>query len=338
MASTYDESTKIWKGAKIPYACSPDYYFSDLLFEKYSENPKRVLQICADDATQLTCEELKLLSIRVAQNLMRSGVKPNDVICMITHQSHMTTILITGVIFSGALVNPLDAQFDEKDIRAVCEKTKPRIIICDPEVIQKVQNSLSGVDFVYRIYSTSNEESKYLRAVDLLNPTNKEEKFVPLKFEETSDEKILAILCTSGTTGSPKGINISHRFFFSSSVMTIFSHEKSRVACLSPLYWSTGFYPNIQHAYYLKNTRVFSKELFNVEIDIRLVEEFEITSLIMPPSHLMMLLDSEKFLSSNNKSLQTFIVCGSILSNVLRKRFESIFPDRQLFFTALWHD
>lgn len=329
MESTYDETTKLWSGPSLPYSFSTDYYFSDFMFEKFDADPKRVLQVCVDDGTELTSEELKLSSIRVAQNLIKSGVKPNDVITMITHQSHMTTSLINGVIFSGALINPLDAQFDEKDIRAVCENTKPRIIICDPEAIPKVQKSLNGVNFIYRIYTTSSDESaKYLRAVDLLKPTNEEEKFVPLKFEETADEKVLAILCTSGSTGSPKGTKLSHKYFLNVLSLLTLSKETAKSACLSPLYWSTGFYPNI--LFTTNNVRVFSKELFSVEMVIKLVEEFEITSLVMPPSHLIMLLDSHEFLTSNNKSLQNFMASGSILSNVVRKKFESIFPDRQM--------
>lgn len=204
--ANFDENTKIWKIESIPYSYLPDYMVSDLMFEELSKDPKRIFQICADDGTKLTAEELKISSIRVAQNLMKSDVRPNDVVCLITHQSHMTTILISGVIFCGALINPLDSQFDEKDIRVVCENLKPKIIICDPEAIPKIQKSLNEVKFVYSIYSTASasEESNFLKTVDLLKPTGNEESFKPFKFEEKSDEKILAILCTSGSTGEMK--------------------------------------------------------------------------------------------------------------------------------------
>lgn len=60
------------------------------------------------------------------------------------------------------------------------------------------------------------------------------------------------------------------------------------------------------------------------------MEEYKITNLILSPANLAYLLDSKKFLSSKNESLTDFLLIGAIVQNVLRTKFESIFPDRNM--------
>lgn len=129
--------------------------------------------------------------------------------------------------------------------------------------------------------------------------------------------------------GAPKGMCLMNDYLLNSTAIQIYRGE-TRSACLSPLYWSSGFYPNISLAYSPHNVRIFTKELFSIEMVIKLVEEYKVTDFVFPPSQLATILDSEKFLSSKNESLHTIIAGGGIVANVLRDKFYSLFPDRNL--------
>lgn len=203
MQSKFDSVTKIWSGSAYKHPFPMDLMFSDVIYENLCENPDLVLQISDSDDHKVTANELRLSSIRIAQNLMKIDIKSDHVVGMITHQSNFATFLITGCTFLGAIINPLDAYLSEADIRHVLMQTKPKIIICDYETIPKLESALQNVDYKFVIYSTY-DHTDYPSAQQFLAPTNEEENFLMPKFAQPSDEKILCVLCSSGTTGTPK--------------------------------------------------------------------------------------------------------------------------------------
>jgi 4-coumarate--CoA ligase len=204
MNSSFDPETKIWSGIKIPYSFPMDLMIGDLLLASLLKTPERVLQISKSDDKAITCDEMRISMIRVAQNLAKIGIKEDDVVGIIVPQSHFTTSIIYGCIALGALINPLHPAMSETDISGVFAQTRPKIIICQPDAISKVQRALKDVDFNYRIYSTSTKSSLFLKAQNFIKPTGYEDSFKLPKFSKLANEKNFAILCSSGTTGMPK--------------------------------------------------------------------------------------------------------------------------------------
>lgn len=96
------------------------------------------------------------------------------------------------------------------------------------------------------------------------------------------------------------------------------------------MYWSSGFFRNILTGITLFDVPIVTSKKFNVDNFIEICEKYKVTSITMPPSHLSVLLNSEKFLSTKIESLTTFMVGGAIISNSLRKKFEQYFPDKNM--------
>lgn len=331
--SKYDAETKTWHGAQIPYPYAMDVTFGELVLKNLSKNPDRIIQIFADDETTLSCGQLRISSIRVAQHLEKIGIQEDDIIGLITHHSHFATCFITGCVLAGAIVNPLDGLMSENDILHVFSESKPKIIVCDGDVIPKLQRALKNVDFDFRIYSTTDEMSTYhLKAKNFLKPTGDEVNFKHRKFAKPSNEKALMILCTSGTTGSPKSVCTSHATIIAIfSIMSLFSDSPpSKSILFSPLYWTTGMFSHLNVSFAERETRIWTSRKFSIETFIELVEKYQITNVLMAPYVLSTVLNSQKFLSSHNESLQRFLVTGAILSEESRKKFDELLPNRNL--------
>lgn len=332
--SKYDGRTKIWHGPQIPYRYAMDVMLGDLVLEKLAATPERILQICADDETTLTCEQLRLSSIRVAQHLEKIGIKEDDVIGLITHHSHFATCFITGCILIGAIVNPLDVQMSESDIHHVYNESKPKVILCDDEAILKLKKALQSVDFNYRIYSTTKGTSSnfQLNAQNFVKPTGDEAKFKAPKLAKPSDQQLLAILCSSGTTGMTKSVCVTHAT--SIEIISYLSltpvSTPSKSLSFSPLYWVSGFYSNLIITFSENEIRIFTDRKFSVDIFIGIVEAYQISDVLTAPYGLNTLMNSQNFLSSNKNSLKNITLAGAIFSQEARQTFDEILPNINL--------
>lgn len=128
---------------------------------------------------------------------------------------------------------------------------------------------------------------------------------------------------------SYKGVTITHASYF--LWLPLIPNAKESVSlCFSPVYWGSGFFRNITVSLSSTDLRIFTKNPFDVSTFIEIVERYKVTNVNMPPSSLAVLLNSEEFLASNTKSLQSFNVIGSIVSKVLREKFEKYFPDKMM--------
>lgn len=67
--SSFDETTKVGKGEKLEYPYPTGIHISEIILDSLKKRSNRVLQIYDENGAQLTCEELRLKTTRVAQNL-----------------------------------------------------------------------------------------------------------------------------------------------------------------------------------------------------------------------------------------------------------------------------
>lgn len=168
-----------------------------------------------------------------------------------------------------------------------------------------------------------------------MKPTGIEHEFVPSKFEVSGDKKILAVLCSSGTTGLCKGVSISHAFPFLERSALIQLKENSartfeRSLTFSTAYWASGFYPCVTTAMSKITTMVTTKQRFGVNLLIELIEKYRINRFVCPPSQLSEIIRSEAFAKADLSSLLAIIVGGSAVSQHLREKFRTKFPNIRL--------
>lgn len=70
----------------------------------------------------------------------------------------------------------------------------------------------------------------------LLAPNGVEDEFVTIKFEKPADKKLTSIICSSGTTGNPKGVNMTHAQALSSYYSMVMPLPPFKTLNFSPMY------------------------------------------------------------------------------------------------------
>jgi 4-coumarate--CoA ligase len=175
--ATFDSDLKVWEGQNISYGFSHNTSIGAELLKKLSETPDRILNICHDDETSVTCRETRLASIRIAQNLTKLGFTKGDVFGFMCSNSTQLPAVLYGSIMIGAPVNPLDIGFKKDDIKHIFEQTRPKLVFCDHEVYEAIKLSLDEMESNAKIITLREPINGVTFVDELLTTTGNEDSF-----------------------------------------------------------------------------------------------------------------------------------------------------------------
>lgn len=183
--STFDSVTKIWTGPGDDRFEDGGLTFRELILSKLRSTPERVFQISDDEGTKLTCAQIELMSIRVAQNLKLLGVNAGDVITYFAKNSSVVAPIVFGCCLLGAPIHPLKCRSDliVEWITAMFEVNRPKVIIIEDcfetvEVLMNITKSLGlGSKFFIANEDKKMCQSNLFHLSELLKETSQERNF-----------------------------------------------------------------------------------------------------------------------------------------------------------------
>lgn len=176
--ATFNSETKVWDGEKVEYPFANDTSVGAEILKSLAETPERVLNICHDDETAMTCEETRLNAIRIAQNLTKLGFKAGDNIGIICTNSTYLSPTLYACLLIGAPINPLDVAFRKDDIVQMFGQTKPKLVFCDSDVYKTVKEAIDELKSNAIIYTLRDviEDTSFI--AELIEPTSNESDFM----------------------------------------------------------------------------------------------------------------------------------------------------------------
>lgn len=327
---TYNNRTKIWTGNYSAYSLALDVYYGEKLLEALDETPERTLQINHEENRKLTCSEVKMSSIRVAQNLQRLGIKPDDVIGFICRNSGNVLPLIFGCALIGAPINPLHVSYSKEKIVLMFGKTRPKLVFCDHDLFNITKEALNENENNAMIFTLVKKIPVVPFVAELLIPTGTEYHFKSPKFEKRASEKLIAIVCSSETTAPLRGVCMPH-----TAILQFINVKFKRIRDFislnfSSIYWSTGLVGVYLAPFRTGETRICSIRSFTPELCIELIEQYRVTVVVLPPVYLNSLINSAATKNGDFSSIVLFSCTGAVLSESLREKFKITFPDKPL--------
>ncbi|MBQ9626748.1 MAG: acyl--CoA ligase, partial [Treponema sp.] len=135
----------------------------------------------------------------LAQWMISNGIKKGDRVAVSGKNSPEWATVFIASMLAGAIACPMDYALHNAEIANLIKTAKPKILFVDEEKYDWFQKNRLGC----KVYSLSPKEPKTF-VYNLPAP-----KKVPA-YPEVSDKDTAAILFTSGTTGNPKGVMLSH--------------------------------------------------------------------------------------------------------------------------------
>ncbi|XP_047327333.1 4-coumarate:CoA ligase 1-like [Impatiens glandulifera] len=188
----------------------PDIYIPDHLplhsycFEKISEFSSRPCLINASNDQIYTYSEVELTSRRVAAGLNNLGINKGDVIMILLHNSPEFVFSFLGSSYRGSIATAANPLYTPAEIAKQASVAKAKLIITKSCYVEKISEfaKINGV----RIVCIDNNNHEFLRFSDL---TDASEHDIPEVDINPND--IIALPFSSGTTGLPKGVMLTHR-------------------------------------------------------------------------------------------------------------------------------
>ena len=136
----------------------------------------------------------------LAQWMIANGIKKGDRVAVSGKNSPEWATVFIASMLAGAIACPMDYALHENELANLFKTAKPKMIFVDEEKFAWCSKNKFGA----KVYSLSPKKDPKLFIYNLPAP-----KKAPA-YPNVSDKDTAAILFTSGTTGTPKGVMLSH--------------------------------------------------------------------------------------------------------------------------------
>ncbi len=186
------------------YADPANLFLHDAILNSCRKFPQKTALLDASINRRFTYSEYGDTVERLARGLIAAGLKPGEVVAIFLPNSWEFAAAYHAATLAGGFPTLLNPAYRERELRYQLENSGAVILITDGALLTNI--NLTGLPNLRRVYSTRQHAAGTEAFSDLL-------KRVTATFptpDRPSNETIAALPYSSGTTGLPKGVMLSH--------------------------------------------------------------------------------------------------------------------------------
>ena len=206
------------------YADPTGRFVHDVVLQSCCQNGSKTALIDTSCNRRFTFPEYASLVESLARGLISDGLAPGEVAAIFLSNSWEFAITYHAATLAGGIPTLLNPSYREREIRYQLENSGAAFLITDAPLLENV--NLAGLPALRRVFTTRRQCAGCEEFATLLRPTS-------AKFPDAlrnSKETIAALPYSSGTTGLPKGVMLSHY----NLVANVYQVLGPNAACLTP--------------------------------------------------------------------------------------------------------
>jgi amino acid adenylation domain-containing protein len=218
-----------------------EYLLPHYLIKSAARHPAR--EAVRMNGVGLTYEQLDRQTNQLARTLIALGVKRGDRVGLYVHKSHASVIGVFGIMKAGAAYVPLDPNAPAKRLSYITRDCGIKVVVTASAKLKVLPEFFTEGSPIEKVVLTdeSTEAVPALPANLSVSPwSNVLGEDASALAMEAIDDDLAYILYTSGSTGVPKGVMISHRTIFTFIEWAVdefkMTHE-DRVTSHAPLHF-----------------------------------------------------------------------------------------------------
>ncbi|XP_075546864.1 uncharacterized protein LOC142580022 isoform X2 [Dermacentor variabilis] len=186
--------------------------------------------ILADDSVTLTKKELLSRLRRYAAGFQRHGIRTGARVCVHVENNIDSIVATWGCVAAGASIVLAKPSLTRRELLFQITDSDSTHLLVDPELSEKALDTVSALEL--KGYFATGAAKGFVSTLTFLDMDETEFQNTTL---DDPRECVLCILYTSGTTGLPKGVEVTHYALLANLGMSrwTFPHDDSDVV-LSP--------------------------------------------------------------------------------------------------------
>ncbi len=266
---------------------------------------------------------------RLANALALLSVQPGDRVAFLGYNSHELMECYYGIPQMGAVLLPLNIRLLAQDFEYICNDAEPKILFIDPELVDKIEPIISRIPSVKSFYllEPMTEPPLWITGLyeDLLQSAPSDPSCTSFNYPFYEDD-MAELFYTSGTTGPPKGVMLTHRNLYLHALCAMATMPVAETDIqlhLIPLFhvngWGTPHYLTAKGG-----THVMAKKFEPAEV-LDLIQREKVTRFFIVPTMVTALLEYARLSSYNLSSVKEILIGGAPPPTGMCARLEKAF-------------
>jgi acyl-CoA synthetase (AMP-forming)/AMP-acid ligase II len=208
---------------------------ADLVDAQAAERPSASYFISAETGHSLSFGELRDSCRRVAALLAREGLAPGAHVAVVMPNGLATVRLLLGAMAGGFCVVPVNLLSQPAQMQYVLDHSDCRVVFASPDWAPRLRELVAGIARPVRVIEVDPDGRS-------LPGEREEDAGAPLA--PVAPGTLALLMYTSGTTGKPKGVMLTHANLVANARAISAEHglgPGDRVAAVLPLYHINAF-------------------------------------------------------------------------------------------------
>lgn len=180
----------------------------ELLKSKAKQN--HTTYLCWKDA-ELSFLKLNIISNQIASNFIQAGLQKGDKVALLLENCPEFIFSFFGCAKAGTVAVPIDVRLTQEEIVYILNDSGAKLLVCAFDQMEEIMKLRLKCPALENVYFTDCADTSYTSFDNVyLSSEN-----YPLP--QVSGEDLMSIAYTSGTTGKPKGVMLSHANFLATA-------------------------------------------------------------------------------------------------------------------------
>ena len=201
----------------------------EIIDQGATDHPEKPFLLSTEDANKnCTWAELQNYSQQISALLDEEDIDQGDTVAFLLDNGYWTTLLLLGVMYSNRVILALNALSGPEALAYVTDHSDAKLIFANEKYQGIFSSVFSTLPSTTNIITTD-ENSGIAKAFPSASP----------KVKPPTADDIAILMYTSGTTGKPKGVLLSHKNVITGGGNTAIAHnldENDIAMCVLPLF------------------------------------------------------------------------------------------------------
>jgi acyl-CoA synthetase (AMP-forming)/AMP-acid ligase II/ketosteroid isomerase-like protein len=220
---------------------------------------------------------------RVAASLSRRGLKKGEVVAILSPNVPEFALAFHAVATLGGITSPVNPLYTEIEIAHQLKDAGARFLVTAPACFEKASAAARAAG-IEEIFLFDSDGEQLVGATPFSSLLASDGKFPQVSINPRED--LVALPYSSGTTGLPKGVMLTHHNLVANMCQMDgldYFTEDDTLICVLPLFHIYGLVVVMNMGLYQGSTIVLMPR-FELELFLKLVQEYEVTlAHLVPP-------------------------------------------------------